>query len=677
VLPEPAALVQDSSADLLALLDQEISRLPERYRVSLVLCDLEGRTRREAAQQLGLPEGTVSGRITTARRLLAKRLTRRGVTLSAGALTGTLARSTALAGTPAANLTTATVKAAMFMVTGKLAGTSALPASVAALVQGVLKMMFLTKLKIAAVVVLSIVAVATCMLTCQALAQKSAPSPAPGSEPAKEAAVPQSREVSGTIKAVDVTRSTITLHGGKRSPTDRNFPLAGDVKVFLDDGTGDRLGFQLGKAADLSAGLFATLRLAEKGEAAAVWLEGPTIQGVLQAVDKANNTITAKITVEKGKPPADKTYSLARDVKVLVDHAKPRDKLHPAPGVALADLPIGTVVQLKLSAHQSKVAVIRAAGPSVSGVVKAVDAAKGTLSITMSVKKGEPLVDKTFVVAKDAMISLDTGKPRNKLKPQGLDDVPAGAIVTLQLSLDQRLVVAIHIQGASLDGISVKAVDADKNTITVAVPVKKGEPLVDMTYTVPEDAVVVVDGKDGERLRAVPIDALVSLRLSPERKAVREIRAYGPSIKGTVKGNNNADRITLADKRGEQTYTTAKQVTILIDRKRPGKATELIDGTVAELRLSADKTAVLQIRAEGPSFHGTVKAVDPDKKTITLNINAKTGEDKELAIANDAMVATEIYGVALKLADVRVGRNVLVRLAIDQKAAARITVCGE
>src|SRR5262245_1560586 len=85
----------DVREDLRAVLDQELSCLPDKYRVPLVLCDLEARTRREVARQLGIPEGTLSSRLTTARRKLAQRLTRRDLALSGGALAAALSGSAA------------------------------------------------------------------------------------------------------------------------------------------------------------------------------------------------------------------------------------------------------------------------------------------------------------------------------------------------------------------------------------------------------------------------------------------------------------------------------------------------------------------------------------------------------------------------------------------------------
>src|SRR5205814_1013979 len=99
-MPEPAVAEQDLWGDLRPLLDAQLSRLPTNYRVVIVLCDLDGKTRKEAARQLGLPEGTVASRLTRARAMLAKRLAQRGVTLSAGTLAAVLTERVGSAGVP-------------------------------------------------------------------------------------------------------------------------------------------------------------------------------------------------------------------------------------------------------------------------------------------------------------------------------------------------------------------------------------------------------------------------------------------------------------------------------------------------------------------------------------------------------------------------------------------------
>src|SRR5262245_55968066 len=77
--PDPTAAAREARCDLHADLDEELQRLPNKYRAVLVLCDLEDMTRPEAARQLAVPEGTVAGRLARARAMLAKRLTRRGL----------------------------------------------------------------------------------------------------------------------------------------------------------------------------------------------------------------------------------------------------------------------------------------------------------------------------------------------------------------------------------------------------------------------------------------------------------------------------------------------------------------------------------------------------------------------------------------------------------------------
>lgn len=150
-MPEPAAAEHGHWHDLQPVLDAELSRLPDRYRAVIVLCDLEGKTRKEAARQLACPEGTVAGWLARARGMLAKRLARRGIGLSGGALASVLSQNVALAGVPT-SLVSSTIKAVSLLAAGQAAGV--VTSRVAALAEGVAQAMFTTKIKRVLAVVL-------------------------------------------------------------------------------------------------------------------------------------------------------------------------------------------------------------------------------------------------------------------------------------------------------------------------------------------------------------------------------------------------------------------------------------------------------------------------------------------------------------------------------------------
>src|SRR5579875_2478755 len=129
-LPEQIAEKRAESieSDLGPVLDEEINRLPTKYRLPVLLCYLQGLSSEEAAQRLGCAKGTVFSRLSRARDLLRRRLVRRGVDVSAGVLAAVLADNAVLRAAPPA-----------------------------ALVEGVVRSMFLSKVKFIAIVVLTVV----------------------------------------------------------------------------------------------------------------------------------------------------------------------------------------------------------------------------------------------------------------------------------------------------------------------------------------------------------------------------------------------------------------------------------------------------------------------------------------------------------------------------------------
>jgi RNA polymerase sigma factor (sigma-70 family) len=145
--------------ELCTVLDQELQCMSERYRMPLVLCYLEGRTRDEAAQQLGWSLRTLQRRLERGREILRLRLIRRGLTLSVGLLATALADHAAGAGLPA-GLVNLTVKAVLSSADpAATAGIISGPA--AALAKEVVNAMFMSKLTTLATTLLVVAVTAT------------------------------------------------------------------------------------------------------------------------------------------------------------------------------------------------------------------------------------------------------------------------------------------------------------------------------------------------------------------------------------------------------------------------------------------------------------------------------------------------------------------------------------
>jgi RNA polymerase sigma factor (sigma-70 family) len=388
-MPEPAVSDGGICNDLLPMLDQELSRLPDKYRGLIVLCDLEGKTIREAARQLGCPEGTVASRLARGRAMLAKRLGRHGLQLSGSALATVLARDVASASVPI-SVVSSTIKSAGLVLAGNAAGAIAL--KVAALREGALKIMLLAKLKkvTLALLVFATMGVGAGAGTQLVLRQNTSAAkkgegarPQGATEPGREKVAAKSneallsrkvQEASWRLTEVDIAKDTISvmtpppdrggdgtftfkaIDGGERIQPEGGVSLKGlsfTKKAMI------QLDGKNAKLSELKAGMRLTLQMS-KNSLTIIGINATSPEQThrylytVKAVDAIKNTIT--VTIGEAGPTLE-GVPVAKDAKIEAHQIDIATKGLVTQVLKLSDLQAGMPVRLEMAVDGGKLMV--------------------------------------------------------------------------------------------------------------------------------------------------------------------------------------------------------------------------------------------------------------------------------------------------------------------------------
>ncbi|MBN9120145.1 MAG: sigma-70 family RNA polymerase sigma factor [Planctomycetes bacterium] len=520
---ERTAAPSDGTADLLPVIDEQLNALPEKYRMPLVLCGVQGLNKAEAATRLGLPEGTVSSRLARAREMLRDRLTRRGLVVPA-ALLGAILTPNALHATVSPALAASAVE-----VTGGVAPASP---TVLALTQEVLRSMSLLKLKALCAVAMA-VGLAGGGFGLYAVhadekkpgGEKPAVEPAekPGEKPAakpdgekpkpaasdgeKKPAKPDGEKKpgmksGGKVASVDAKESTIVLAiKGDGGVVEKLFPVAPDAKVTID-----------GKDAKLAD---------VPKNAAAAFVAAPGKEGQLPRITELRVTgsvvggvikeVTAgEIALENEKKP--QAFKVAADTKVTVNGREAK----------VTDLKAGDKVVVTLRADESTALSVATGAkgdgekpgvknPKLSGKVAAVDAPARTVTLAAKGEGGKVIVVR---LTADAKIVADG-------KTAKIGDIPIGVVATFSLVAAKdgqpREANEVVVAGPTFGG-TVKQID----TTTVTVGTEKN----DRVLKLAAGGKVLIGEKEG-KLADLKVGDKVIVTLTSDESAATQIQSGG------------------------------------------------------------------------------------------------------------------------------------------------------
>jgi RNA polymerase sigma factor (sigma-70 family) len=378
--PEPAVASSSFENELRDVIDVELSRLPAAYRASIVLCHLEGKGHQEAAEQLGWPVGTLSGRLSRARTMLAKRLSRRGVVLSTVALEALSNRHASAEPVGASLIRTAVDSAQAFMTASASSGPGLSQA--AALAKGVLRAMLLRKIKIGTLLAVPVTLIGLGLVAlagddqrqngAKIVAVPAEQPPTPGQRSRGKGSAALLEQIDWALTGVDAGKRRISAmsrwtwnmmandefaNSSLRTGLHLSFkdlPVAKDAEILIDGKPGTLQQLEVNKETfQARYGRQLVLKLSEDGSTITrIDARSQNSYFYLQGVDVQNRVIAVSIGAS-GRLAQQLELHLARNARIVTKTEKNRAK-----AIQLTDLKPGMPVSLELGAEAGQIVVL-------------------------------------------------------------------------------------------------------------------------------------------------------------------------------------------------------------------------------------------------------------------------------------------------------------------------------
>jgi RNA polymerase sigma factor (sigma-70 family) len=374
-MPETETAVGSVDHDLREIIDQELSLLPAAYRASIILCHLEGKGHRQAAEQLGWPVGTLSGRLSRARSLLAKRLERRGLALSTTALAAFSARPRL-----AESIVKTTVDSARFSLMVP-APPGLVASEVLSLAAGVIRVMRLERLKLGSLLLSSVAALSFGIITLahgSSQDNRTRPVLLREERPIPKDREPQTRGSAKLIQSLDWALTKVDADKGLISGLSRwtwnsmandefadsglqtglhlsfkDFPVARDAEILIDGKPGKLHDLQINQANfQIRYGMQMVLKLSADGKSIVkIDAKSQNSYFFLQGIDVGRRAISVRVGTS-GLLPSHDDLPVARDAKILIHTEKYRFREG-----QLTDLKTGMRVSLELAFEDGQIVV--------------------------------------------------------------------------------------------------------------------------------------------------------------------------------------------------------------------------------------------------------------------------------------------------------------------------------